>query len=243
MRLAFLGTRGNTKVRSAAHRMHSSLLVSCGGTRIMIDCGADWLGQLGDISPDAVVITHAHSDHALGLKGGAPCPVYATAESWRYLDRMPIAGRELVRPGTAFAIGRVEFEAVPVIHSPVAPAAGYRVRAGGGSFFYVPDVLQLPGSLEVLKGIDLYIGDGARLEYPIKRGEGRRVSGHASIRDQLSWCAEAKVSRAVFTHCGTPIITADQSDIDAKLRAVGLTFAVKASFAHDGQEIWLGAGI
>lgn len=42
-RLNVLGTRGDTKIRSTAHQMHSSQLVRCGSTRIMIDCGADWL--------------------------------------------------------------------------------------------------------------------------------------------------------------------------------------------------------
>lgn len=239
IKLTFLGTRGNTKVRSAAHRMHSSLLVRAGGKRIMIDCGADWLGQLGAISPDAIVITHPHSDHAFGLKDGAPCPVYATAETWRALSRMSIGLRQLVQPRIAFEIGPAAFDAVPVIHSTIAPAVGYRIRVGGTSFIYVPDVLLIPDSPDVLSGIDLYIGDGARLEHPLRRGEGSRISGHASIRDQLFWCATAKVSRAMFTHCGTPIITADETDIEANLSAVARKFAVDAGFAHDGQEVRL----
>ncbi len=240
--LEFLGTRANTKVRSAAHRMHSSLLVSCGGTRIMIDCGAEWLGELGAIAPDAIVITHAHPDHAFGLKEGAPCPVYATRECWASIDDMPILLRELVRPGAAFKIGPVEFEALPVIHSSIAPAVGYRVTVVGAAFFYVPDVLQIPGGADVLGGIDLYIGDGARLEHPIVRGDGARASGHASICEQLSWCADAKVSRAIFTHCGTPIITANEAEIDARLRAMGSALAVQATFARDGQKVRLAPG-
>lgn len=241
IKLTFLGTRGNTKVRSAAHRMHSSLLVRAGSKRIMIDCGGDWLGRLGTIAPDAILITHAHSDHSLGLKDGAPCPVYATAESWRCLERMPVEHRELVGPGTAFAIGPLEFVAVPVIHSPVAPAVAYRVKPGGASFFYVPDVFELPDSLEVLSGIDLYIGDGARLEHPIKRGQGSRVFGHASVREQMSWCAQAGISRAVFTHCGTPIIRAGEIEAANALNALARQFAIEANFARDGQEICLGS--
>jgi glyoxylase-like metal-dependent hydrolase (beta-lactamase superfamily II) len=48
----------------------------------MIDCGADWLARLKAVAPSAIVITHAHPDHAFGLARGAPCPVYATAETW-----------------------------------------------------------------------------------------------------------------------------------------------------------------
>lgn len=242
LRLTFLGTRGNTKVASDAHRRHSALLVSYGGARIMIDCGADWLGRLGDISPDAIIVTHAHPDHAFGLKDGAPCPVYATAESWHTLDQMPIGLRELVVAGAPFEIGAVSFEAVTVIHSAIAPAVGYRATVGEASFFYVPDVLQIPASAEVLGGIDLYIGDGARLEHPIVRGKGARPAGHASIREQLSWCAGAKVSRAIFTHCGTPIINSDETSIRAALQALAHPFAIDASLAFDGEEIILGIG-
>lgn len=203
----------------------------------MIDCGADWLGQLSAISPDSIVITHAHIDHAFGLKDGAPCPVYATAETWQCLDQMPIRLRQIVRPKTHFQIGPVDFEALPLVHSAIAPAVGYRVTVGGASIFYAPDVLRIPDRVDALNGIDLYIGDGARLEHPIRRGEGKRVSGHASIREQLSWCEEAKVRHAIFTHCGTPIINADEASTGAALQALARPFAIEAAFARDGEEI------
>jgi len=111
IKLTFLGTRGNTKVPSAAHRMHSSLLVSSGGARVMINCGADWLGRFGAIAPDAMLITHAHRDHALGLTHGAPRPVYATAETWHPLDGLPIDRRQLVIPCSEFTIGFFRLEA------------------------------------------------------------------------------------------------------------------------------------
>jgi len=83
--LTFLGTRGELKIRSRRHRRHSSLLVHCGDTRMMIDCGADWLGRLRAIAPTAILLTHAHPDHAAGLAEGAPCPVYATKKTLNLL--------------------------------------------------------------------------------------------------------------------------------------------------------------
>ena len=59
----------------------------------MIDCGADWLGRLPSVAPTAIVLTHAHPDHAAGLVEGAPCPVYATKETFDLLDRYPIRDR------------------------------------------------------------------------------------------------------------------------------------------------------
>jgi glyoxylase-like metal-dependent hydrolase (beta-lactamase superfamily II) len=59
----------------------------------MIDCGADWLNRLGAIAPTAIVLTHAHPDHARGLAKGAPCPVYATTQTLSLLQRFPICDR------------------------------------------------------------------------------------------------------------------------------------------------------
>jgi hypothetical protein len=44
MELTFLGTRGEIERRTRRHRMHTSLMVSHRGARVMIDCGLDWLG-------------------------------------------------------------------------------------------------------------------------------------------------------------------------------------------------------
>ena len=46
IRLHFLGTRGEIELRSRRHRRHSALLVQCQEARIMLDCGADWLGRV-----------------------------------------------------------------------------------------------------------------------------------------------------------------------------------------------------
>ena len=90
MKLTFLGTRGGTTLRPRQHRYHSALLVEHDGTRIMIDCGADWLGKLRRIAPSAILLTHAHPDHAAGLAEGAPCGVYVTPETWNLLRRYPV---------------------------------------------------------------------------------------------------------------------------------------------------------
>ncbi len=142
--LTFLGTRGEIKIRSRRHRRHSSLLVQYGDARIMIDCGADWLGRLRAIAPTAIVLTHAHGDHASGLAEGAPCPVYATKETLDLLHRYPIRDRPRLVLRKSMTIDGVRFEAFPVRHSIRAPAVGYRVSAGNRSFFYLPDVAEFP---------------------------------------------------------------------------------------------------
>ena len=134
-----------------------------GMLEIMIDCGADWLDRLMAIAPTAIVLTHAHPDHAWGLAKGAPCPVYATRETLDLLQRYPIRDRRIVPLGRTVAIKGVSFTAQPVQHSIRAPAVGYRVSAKAGSLFYLPDVAWLPNASNVLRKIDIYIGDGATM--------------------------------------------------------------------------------
>jgi glyoxylase-like metal-dependent hydrolase (beta-lactamase superfamily II) len=83
VKLTFLGTRGEIDARTRRHRMHTSLLVAYRGANVMIDAGLDCLGKLKRASPSAIVLTHAHPDHAWGLKRGAPCPVYAPEKTWQ----------------------------------------------------------------------------------------------------------------------------------------------------------------
>ena len=88
MKLSFLGTRGEIELRSPRHRLHSSLLVLYRRTPLVVDCGLDWLERLSALRARALLLTHAHPDHAGGLRRGAPWPVYATEETWRALGRL-----------------------------------------------------------------------------------------------------------------------------------------------------------
>lgn len=219
--------------------MHSSLLVRSGRKAVMIDCGADWAGRIGDVGPDAIVITHSHPDHAAGLKTGVRCPVYATAETWSSLCRAPVAVKKIVEPRSPFELFAIGFEAFPVAHSIRAPAVGYRITVGRSSIFYVPDLVRIHDQADALRGINLYIGDGASISRGILRKRGHAVIGHASIRTQLEWCQEEGVRRAIFSHCGSEIVTGDSEAVAAKVRLLGSETGVKATVAHDGLSIVL----
>jgi len=230
----FLGTRGNIQTRSRLHRRHSAVIVGAGGGRVLIDCGEDWLGRVRRLRPAAILISHAHDDHAAGLRRGAPCGVYASAESWHAMAAWPLAMRYVVPPRHQFAVAGLLVEAWPVEHSVLAPTVGYRVTAGSSRIFYVPDVAHLPNPIAALQDVDLYVGDGATLDRPLIRRRGSLHIGHATIRTQLEWCARAGVREAVFTHCGSAVVRSEPREIAVALAAVAREHGVRARFAHDG---------
>src|SRR5436190_24296397 len=143
MKLTFLGTRGEIEKRTRRHHMHTSLMVSYRGGDVMIDCGLDWLGKFERLRPGAIVLTHAHPDHAWGLRHGAPCPVHAPQQTWQALKSCPIEDRHLIEERMPATIFGVIFEAFSVDHSSVAHAVGFRVRARRASILYVPVVVSI----------------------------------------------------------------------------------------------------
>jgi phosphoribosyl 1,2-cyclic phosphodiesterase len=237
MELTFLGTRGDTAVRSRRHWRHSALLVEQGDARIMIDCGADWLHRLRIVAPTAIVLTHAHEDHAAGLAEGAPCPVYATEATWKSLRHLPVAEKRVIPLRNRMRIGGVRFFAVPVQHSIRAPAVGYRVSGQDCCLFYLPDVAELPTPSQALWRVDLYIGDGATVRRSMVRRKGRALVGHAPIVCQLDWCKKARVRHAIFTHCGSPIVRASAHAMDLAIAQLGREHGMDVRIARDGE--WL----
>lgn len=237
MKLTFLGTRGYIEARTRRHRMHTSLMVSYRRTDVMIDCGEDWLGRFEKLNPKAIFVTHPHPDHVFGLKQGAPCPVYAAEEAWEKMKSFQVEERVPLKPRKPVDIGRIVFEAFPVEHSTRAPAVGYRIAAGGAEIFYVPDVVYIHDRKEALKGVKLYIGDGATVERSMVRKPGERLIGHTPVRTQLTWCGKEGVPEAVITHCGSRIVTGDERTLGAKIRRMAKERGVqKVTIAHDGME-------
>ena len=242
MKLTFLGTRGNIEPKNQRHRRHSSTLVTYYHKSVMIDCGKDWLGHLEEVAPDAIIVTHAHPDHAFGLEQGAPCPVYATEEAWEKLDDFPIEEeqRNTVAPREPLDIQGITFEAFPVLHSTRAPAVGYRVTAGRVAIFYVPDVAWIEDREGALHGAKVYVGDGATVTRSMVRKPGDVIIGHVSIRTQLTWCQKEGVPRAIFTHCGSVIVDGDERTLGAEIREMAEERGLEqVDIAHDGMEVVL----
>jgi ribonuclease BN (tRNA processing enzyme) len=237
--LTFLGTRGYIEARTRRHRNHTALEVRHRGRRVMIDCGEDWLGKLELLRPHAVILTHSHPDHAGGLRHGAPCPVYATADTWRQLRNFPIAEPRRITLRRPCRIEFITFEAFGVEHSVRSPAVGYRMTTGSAVVFYVPDLVYIRERAAALQGARLYIGDGASLTRPLIRRRGNRLIGHTPVSTQLRWCSRAGVPRMIVTHCGTGLVTADGPELRRQIRQMGRSLGVVAEIAYDGLELRL----
>jgi len=239
MLIHFPGTRANIDIESVWHRRHSVLLVSAGRTRLLVDCGADWLGRLDALKPHAVLITHAHPDHVGGLRRGSPCPVWATPATWGALHHMPIVERRILRCGHRHRFGTLSVYPVRVVHSRRCPTVAFRITAGRRTIFYAPDVLSIPLVSTALKGVDLFIGDGSSISRPIVRGRSHLRSGHASIKTQLGWCAREAVRCAIFTHCSAALVRLRWDAASSLICALGHEHEIDARIAYDGLTVRL----
>ncbi|HEX2977981.1 MAG TPA: MBL fold metallo-hydrolase [Candidatus Babeliales bacterium] len=238
MKLTFLGTRGNIKIKSKRHLRHSSLLVESGTSKIMIDAGLDWKTKLKTINPDAIFITHAHPDHAGGLSPKTPCPVFTTPESWQEVKKYEIEECRLIMPGDPVLAGDLTIEAFEVMHSLKAPAVGFRISDDEHTIFYVPDVVKIKKEKKALEGVDLYIGDGAIIKRSLLvRKKNNTEVGHAPIIMQLQWCKKNKISRMIVTHCGTEITAMDPHEADEIIHELGDRVRVITMIAYDGLKI------
>jgi phosphoribosyl 1,2-cyclic phosphodiesterase len=239
MKLTFLGTRGEIDARTRRHRMHSSLLVLHRDKKVMIDCGLDWLGKFQRLHLDAIVLTHAHPNHAWGLRRGAACPVHAPNETWRTLPDYKIDHPHIIEEGVPTKICGITFRAFSVEHSILAPAVGYRISAGRSCIFYGPDLLFIHNRAAALKDVQIYIGDGATITRSFVRRRGDRLIGHANVRTQLGWCAKEGIPLVIISHCGSEIVTGNESKLAKELQQIAADRGIEAFLAYDGMKLEL----
>ncbi|MFI5381319.1 MAG: MBL fold metallo-hydrolase [Tepidisphaerales bacterium] len=220
-------------------RTRPSVVISYDTTRVLIDTTPELRLQCvtqGVKRIDAVVFTHAHADHIMGLddvrrfntvKGG-PLDVWAEPRTHEVLQRcFTYAFREpdpacgLYRPHLVprtidgpFEINRVKWRPIRLIHGNV-PVLGFRV----GNVAYCTDTNLIPEeSFELLRGLDVLVLDGLRFE---------RHTTHFSVEEAIEAAGRIGAKRTLLTHIAHNVSHGGDS---AKLpRGV--------EFAHDGQVV------
>lgn len=223
MRLTFLGTGTSTGVPlPACHcrvcasvdphdkRTRPSVLLEFDGRAVVIDTTPDFRGQVLREKLerlDAVVFTHAHVDHVMGLddvrsfcfRQGGAIPIYADAHTMENIRRIfsyifeatyPAGGIPKLDPHLIdgpFELWGQRLTPLSVLHGNL-PVLGFRF----GQTAYVTDFSTIPETtLPLLEGLDVLILDALRHKpHPT----------HSSIEQSLALIERLKPRRAYFTH-------------------------------------------
>jgi phosphoribosyl 1,2-cyclic phosphate phosphodiesterase len=197
-------------------RTRTSIVVrGADGSRLLVDTGPDLRAQLLTCavpSVQAVLFTHAHADHIVGLDevrilnriADAPLPAYATAATMAELERRfdyafrpwqppgffrPVLEMHEVAPGTTVQAAGLEVRLFDQDHGRVR-TLGLRI----GGFGYSTDVVALDvDALAALQGVDTWlVGCFQRAPHHT----------HAWLDRVLEWHARLAPRRTVLTHMG-----------------------------------------
>jgi phosphoribosyl 1,2-cyclic phosphate phosphodiesterase len=180
---------------------------------VLIDTGPDFRQQAlraGIAHLDAVLYTHSHADHILGMDdlrplsfiahhAGGPIPLYASSETASVLERVydytfsPSAtyatrARVEIRPlNEVTTIHGVEFIHVPVLHGDM-PVAGFRF----GDAAYLTDVSEIPeSSFALLEGLETLVLPSLRHKpHPT----------HATLQQAVAWAQRIGARQTWLTH-------------------------------------------
>jgi phosphoribosyl 1,2-cyclic phosphate phosphodiesterase len=252
MRLTFLGTGTSTGVPALGcrcqvctstdpldKRTRPSLLLEFDSRAVVIDTTPDFRAQaLRETMErlDAVVFTHSHADHVLGLddvrgfyfRQHDPIPIYADARSMENIRRTfsyifegnyPYGG--VAKLDTHIIEGPFDLwgerlTPLPVLHGNL-PVLGFRF----GKTAYVTDFSSVPETtLPLLEGLDVLILDALRhTPHP----------AHSNIEQSLALVARLKPQRAFFTHIA--------HDLGHEVTNAALPAHVR--LAHDGLKLQL----
>jgi phosphoribosyl 1,2-cyclic phosphate phosphodiesterase len=191
-------------------RTRPSVLLSYGGHNVVIDTTPDFRLQAiraGMDRLDAVVFTHGHADHILGLDDIRPfnmkqrgaVPIYAAPDTLARLRGQFSYIFDEAQPGTLlplielhaidgpFDLFGMRFVPIPAIHG-TQPVLGFRL----GKMAYLTDFSQVPeSSRALLGGLDDFILDALRyVPHPT----------HSNVEQSLALIKELKPKRAWFTH-------------------------------------------
>lgn len=195
-------------------RMRSSVYVETPEVSWVIDTGPDFRAQClrhGVRKLDAVVYTHAHTDHIMGFDDlrpfcphGCALPIYASADTMGHLKRVfdfAFNGENrypgYIHPephevGGAFRLGETELTPLPVPHGRTT-VFGYLLSRGGVRLAaYLSDCKAVPPAVvEQIRGVQHLIVDALRRKpHPT----------HMSIDEAVAVAEQVRPGQTWFTH-------------------------------------------
>lgn len=225
-------------------RLRPSIAIRNGERTIVIDTGPDFRQQALDAKlerVDAVLFTHAHADHILGLDDlrpfnfhqRDPIDIHATTASLEVIRRVfsyvfhdgpTESSRPKIRThvfdSAAFDAAGLAFTPIPVRHGS-GPCHGFRFAKAA----YLTDHSEIPEeSMRMLEGLDVLFLDALRYKpHPT----------HSTIDESLKTVARLRPKATYFTHISHDL---------AHERAQSL-LPEGVFLAYDGLEIDLGAAL
>lgn len=193
------------------NRLRPSVFVESGGTRLLVDAGPDLRLQAlrhRIHRLDAVVFTHGHADHVLGIDElrrynhmqRAAIPCYGDArtlgdirQTFAYVfdPNTPKAGGvpdlDLHAIDGAFRVGNIDVQSVPLWHGE-RPILGFRI----GPFAYLTDCSRLDDrAWEMLEDLDVVVLDALRE---------RPHPTHFSLEQAIDAAQRIGARQTYFTH-------------------------------------------
>jgi phosphoribosyl 1,2-cyclic phosphate phosphodiesterase len=193
------------------NRLRPSILVCYEGRNVLIDTTPDFRAQAlrAQIDHlDAVVFTHSHADHIMGLDDVRPfnfrqkgqIPIYAAADTMAAIQRcfpyifdgvkkesnVPQIDARLL-DGGVFDLFGLEFRPVPILHG-TQTIYGFRFGAAA----YLTDHSDIPAaSMELLRGLDVLFLDALRYKpHPT----------HSTVERSVKTAGELQARRTFLTH-------------------------------------------
>lgn len=212
----------------AAHekRDRTSILLELDDTTVLVDCGPDARQQFLDNNIkkiDAVLITHEHNDHYIGLdelfvykrirpKGSfSPIPVYLTADTLKvvyarfaYLENMEVVRFVQIEPGNWFKQGPFSIFPFKTDHGTFAGGSvgflieGEDPKEGSRNIVYTSDFVEIPDFPPEIVGCDHLIMQSFWLNEPV-----HNRPSHMSFQRAMGYIEKINPKRNVFlVHMG-----------------------------------------
>jgi len=222
-------------------RLRPSVLLTYGGRNVLVDTTPDFRSQalragIGHL--DAVLFTHAHADHIMGLDDIRPfnfrqrgsIPIYAAPDTLEAIRRcfsyvFDGGSQQSSVPrieiheidGSPFELYGQQFTPIPILHGRTK-IYGFRF----GSAAYLTDHSEIPHeSLEQLQGLDVLFLEALRH---------RPHPTHSTLERSLHYVEKLAPARAFFTHiCHDLAHAKTESELPPHVR-----------LAYDGLEIVVG---